>query len=1048
VAKVNHYAEVKARLSVSAVVALLGIPFKGKDFRCPKCQGDNKARSNDDRGWCCVKCDGKGDGIDLFQMVKLVSPEQALAMAAVAVGYEVDGGNNPAVPMSRFPAPAILLEIPKEVLLERHRALTVAMQHYDSLRRSPEEYLTWLGFRYDYAVINAVDLGRRYLVSRGINPDKTYSTKIGIAPSWASGLIERLEKEGGSTLVEHGIGAGLLVKRKSDGGLFEWMRGRVLFPWCNPGIMGETVYIKGRKIHDLEIPCRTADAPNYMGLRTSGSDGRMPHVTKPVVPYGEPWFGENLAKGVDGPVLVLESEIDAFSANLCGIPAIAIGGGGGGVSTDDLKRFLSGKFLDETGRRVLVMFDNDWRKMGPELREGKPLTIDIVTAAARGLAKDIKALWTLHPVAVEKDINDTLRVHGPDRVAEVYQAATAAALRPNEPRPAALDAPPDPPPPTPTEPPPPSKDHPTATILPPSESPVAAVPPGWEVRDGQLFVVALTKGGQEEVATFTGVRCAPKITAILQDTTTGAYHVEIASEVVGTDHYVKTVVTAATVANSTTIVSMADRGFNVTSRTAKAYSAYLDDYRHFNAGKIPFAYGATQMGWHGDARDGLTFLMGTESRGAKELRYIGEDDTVTKALTLRGSMERWQKGVLHVLSGIPEGLVMLYGALAASSVRFIDSLSGFCIEISGPSRSGKSTLMEAAASAVGDPASGMIRSGGNQDTINGMEVNAALFNDLPGFYEDTHLLPDDIQAKLPMMLANGEGKGRSNRTGTGREPIKRWNTVSLLDGESSTTSTTTNAGTGARVLHLDPPTTLDLEQISKLKTTAARNHGHAIRAWVDHLRDPGSVMKLTQAYHGWLTKCRALGCPTENIHQSWAECWALIVTVAEASGPVIGAEEGDVDTLMAFIGEWFRENAPPDQPRSALEIALTWASSRVSEVTRDSDGGFKDGQHEVWIRIHEDGDVTFAKTTLQQRLKREGIALATVLESWSRRRWLRIREQGNERVTHTWPVRIGTGSVRAITISAEAIALAGLGDFTRTGTQRTLDVPGSESRYN
>jgi hypothetical protein len=61
------------------------------------------------------------------------------------------------------------------------------------------------------------------------------------------------------------------------------------------------------------------------------------------------------------------------------------------------------------------------------------------------------------------------------------------------------------------------------------------------------------------------------------------------------------------------------------------------------------------MGWHGDARDGLTFLMGTESRGAKELRYIGEDDTVTKALTLRGSMERWQKGVLHVPQWDPRG---------------------------------------------------------------------------------------------------------------------------------------------------------------------------------------------------------------------------------------------------------------------------------------------------------------------------------------------------------------------------------------------------------
>jgi hypothetical protein len=325
VAKVNHYAEVKARLSVSAVVALLGIPFKGKDFRCPKCQGDNKARSNDDRGWCCVKCDGKGDGIDLFQMVKLVSPEQALAMAAVAVGYEVDGGNNPAVPMSRFPAPAILLEIPEGGVARappradrRDAALRLAApkpRGIPDLARLPLRLRRHQRRRPRKALPR---LPRH-------QPDKTYSTKIGIAPSWASGLIERLEKEGGSTLVEHGIGAGLLVKRKSDGGLFEWMRGRVLFPWCNPGIMGETVYIKGRKIHDLEIPCRTADAPNYMGLRTSGSDGRMPHVTKPVVPYGEPWFGENLAKGVDGPVLVLESEIDAFSANLCGIPAIAIG---------------------------------------------------------------------------------------------------------------------------------------------------------------------------------------------------------------------------------------------------------------------------------------------------------------------------------------------------------------------------------------------------------------------------------------------------------------------------------------------------------------------------------------------------------------------------------------------------------------------------------------------------------------------------------------------------------------------------------------------------
>ena len=1033
----NVIPEIKSRLDVVEVAETVGLEPRGKHFNCPACQGVRKAMSKDGLGWHCVKCEEAGDVLTLIKLAEGLDDKQMIQRGAELAGVEAllvarGRGSVHLPPVRERPEP-VRFRIPETIVADRYRTLTTCVDHYDQIRRDGQKYLDKLGFtgRAYELTLKHLPAARAYFKERGFPVPSSLPIKVGLAPSWDSGLAHRLYAEGGESMVRLGVDVGMLADRRGPGGgLYERMRGRVILPWCL--LDGTVVYLKGRAIPALadEMKLNGSDGSIFrlLGLRTKDDDPEsLPQVPTPPVPFGLPWAAE-LADRQENrqPVLIMEGELDVLSALISGVPAL-----GGTRNADTIRAALGDQ------REPLVLYDNDGHKAERERQEGKErTTLDIVSGSARKLAKALRGRWTLCPRGPNKDLNAILQNEGADRVVEVAAWAHRNGIKPGGKMPSYI------------LPLPPVKQPDGTTKPAASGSPTLPeqtdddvgddVPPGWEIRSGALYKLEYDQGAHTEVPVFTSV-CHPiRVLALVQNVGDERYHVQLSGRVPGVGRKVLTTVPRSVIASPRGIVELADHGLDVDSTTAKVTVAWLRDYVRHNggsAGRIPFSHGSSQMGWHGHPvrAPGLSFLLGREVIGESPLTYIGEDVTALKALRVRGKLERWLK-ILPVLEEEANwiGLCALYAALAAPVVRFIDGVQGFVFELAGASSTGKTTYLEAAMSAVGDPHSGMIRRSGNSDTINGLEMNAAIFCDLPGAYEDAHLMDLGVQAKLPMMLANGEGKGRSKRDGLGREAIRQWSSVSLITSETSLADSTTLAGTGARMLSCRPKGGMTEDTISLLKSTASRHHGHIIRPWIKYLRLQG-WKEVIAAYHRWLPTVRDMA-GEGNVRQRWAECWAVLIATAEVAAPIMGCDaEMHTANVLGYLHGWYEQAVQPDQALRAMEMILGWAGQRVAEVTRDDQGRTGGVQRDVWMRIYKGGNVAFSTPRLAQELAHHKINLRTVAAVWNDRGWVPIRSK---------VIRIGEGNGRCIVI--EPAKVDPDLDFTRPAAQ---DAGEPSSRY-
>lgn len=1022
----NAWAEVKARLDVLTSAAQLSLNPKGNKFDCPACGGKHKAMSKDGMGWYCVKCEEKGDSIDLFRICLSISPRAALKQAAYSIGVDVDApaadGDRPPLPDRVKPEPWSLHHID---VAERFAALTVATAHYERLRIDGEDYAREVG-GVDRERDEALAACLEYAHIRRALPAKKLPVPVGVCPWWKTGLKGVLQAEGGDEMVTAAFRAGVLVPKKDDDH-YELFRGRLIFPWIEP-TTGQTVYIKGRAVPEIGDLTHTKKVL-HLGLRTNPNDpDTQPHVPKPSVPFGATWADE-LYSG--RPIIIQEAEIDALSAMMAKIPSVAIGG------TAGLGGAAVAEYIDR--RPALVLWDNDWAKAMRQSRDGKPKHVwatQVAIKTARRLAMDLDCEWNLvRRMDKAKDLNQVLIDRGIRGVEEEVGWAVQNQVGVNDSTPGHLLI--EPPMPLPEV--DPQQDLIELIELIPSLDELGRrdVPDGWRVRQGVLYKTKWDKSKNTEIDQPSGIDRTPLVTAHVIDVHTEMWNVEIETPLIGGGRK-KILARRSVVGTKKGIVSLADEGLDVTGETSAWMVKWLDDYQRHNKKTIPIVRGSEQFGWHGD-RDGsdLTFLLGDRSVGPMDIRYVGGDVKLMRSVRTQGTMSQW-RGVPEILSHYPRALVILYAALAAPCIRFIDEVAGFCVEVVGSSGTGKSTATQAAASVIASSSHGYMRSGAAGDTVPGLEHTMAASSDCPVFVEDTHKYSPEDQARLAMMAANGEGKARSNRSGTTRLPTKQWRTVAIFTTESPVSATTTFVGDQARTITLRPPMEADAsDHIRQLQQLSARNYGHAFIQWIAHLQSGGWV-QMIHAYDAWHKRVREVA-SSDSVQKRWAKPWALIAAVAECSAPVLGVSRDHAGIVSAECDEWFDGRETPSQARHALETVIEWAATRVDEVTNDEIGKNRTGQKHVWIRIiGEDaaaemnipeGSIAFAGKRLRRELAREKISLEVVTPVWRKNKWL---------VSSSHQMRVGVGRVRCVVIDPRSVNLS----FRKEDTEETVGWKG------
>ena len=169
-----------------------------------------------------------------------------------------------------------------------------------------------------------------------------------------------------------------------------------------------------------------------------------------------------------------------------------------------------------------------------------------------------------------------------------------------------------------------------------------------------------------------------------------------------------------------------------------------------------------RMGWHGDFAD---FVIGES--------VVHRDGTVTKhrlseaarnatksSVRTGGTLEGWKKAIQFYNRPGYEGHRMFLYAALASPLMIMTAYKGMTLSAAGATGKGKSTILEACASAWGEPQTYVVNGNPDGTTINALYHKLSSYHNLPFTLDDTTERPPEEMRKLTLNIPQGRDKER------------------------------------------------------------------------------------------------------------------------------------------------------------------------------------------------------------------------------------------------------------------------------------------------
>ena len=189
--------------------------------------------------------------------------------------------------------------------------------------------------------------------------------------------------------------------------------------------------------------------------------------------------------------------------------------------------------------------------------------------------------------------------------------------------------------------------------------------------------------------------------------------------------------------------------------------------------------GVSRIGWHGKTfvLPDATYGNNAEERIIFQTKSIGDH-----AFRSSGSLEEWNKNIGRNCIGNSRLIFAVSTALAAPLLHIANEEGGG-IHYVGESRSGKTTALKVAGSVWGGGGiNGFLRTW--RATSNGLESTAQAHCDTLLCIDEIGQVDGREAGETAYMLANGSGKSRARRDGSGRPPAQ-WHLLFLSTGEIS-----------------------------------------------------------------------------------------------------------------------------------------------------------------------------------------------------------------------------------------------------------------------
>ncbi len=387
-----------------------------------------------------------------------------------------------------------------------------------------------------------------------------------------------------------------------------------------------------------------------------------------------------------------------------------------------------------------------------------------------------------------------------------------------------------------------------------------------------------------------------------------------------------------------------------TVRLRGALVSYLSE------AKTPLrARGVERTGWF-RCDDGYVFVLPDQAIGESNEVVRFQSDTTTRTYAVAGTAEGWRAEVAGLCAGNSRCVLALCAGLASMLLEFSGIESGG-INLKGSSSTGKTTALAAAASLFGGP-SYVNRW---RATSNGLESLAALHNDTLLILDELAQVDPREAGEIAYMLANGQGKQRSARTG-GAKARQSWRLLFLSAGEIGLAQHMADGGKKAkagqevRLVDLDADAGRGLGLFDTLhgypdgaalstaiKAAAARHHGHGVVEFAKVLTESTDELQLhiKREMALFVQSCLPPGESGGQVHRV-CERFALVAIAGElaTANGITGWQPGEaVHAVKRCFAEWLagRGGSANAEPGAMIEAVRSFVSKHEEARFTDLD---------------------------------------------------------------------------------------------------------------
>lgn len=310
---------------------------------------------------------------------------------------------------------------------------------------------------------------------------------------------------------------------------------------------------------------------------------------------------------------------------------------------------------------------------------------------------------------------------------------------------------------------------------------------------------------------------------------TGSEKIKLAYKLPGAGWRSQLIVDKSVIASPQKIIQLADFGISVTTETAKALIAYLQDVEAMNYETIPTIMSASRMGW----------VNGQFLPYDAEIMFDGEASfkALYDSIGSEGDYDEWLSVVRDARRAHPAVRAVIASSFASVLLEPLGVLPSFTHIWSTESATGKTVIAMLGASVWGDPDGGRYMQTFNTTEV-ASEKTCAFLNSLP-------LVMDELQTANTKQfnvykISQGVGRARGTKEG-GIEKTSSWRLMCITTGESPLVSETDGAGAIARVVDVEIEDVIfDVVAGQRITGVIRANYGHAGKKFVQAVKDIGA----------------------------------------------------------------------------------------------------------------------------------------------------------------------------------------------------------------